>query len=144
MIKIKKIHLLGIIVAVVILLMDFIFLREDKEFYFVLGIAFVVAVLPFVVTVFLETEKEKEKESMFLEFSRNLVESVKAGTPISKSIVNVKDKDYGSLTPHVDKLANQISLGIPIKDALQNHAWDVNSKTITHAPTLISEALLIY
>jgi len=140
MVKIKKMHIMGLIAAVITLLIDFIFWREDKIFYFILGIAFVVGALPFIISVFIETEKEKEKEVMFLEFSRNLVESVKAGTPISRSIVNVKDKDYGSLTPHISKLSNQISLGIPVREALENMALDVNSKTITRAVTLISEA----
>ena len=57
---------------------------------------------------------------MFLEFSRDLVEGVKTGTPISKSVINIRNKNYGSLNPYIDKLANQISLGIPIKDALDN------------------------
>ena len=77
---------------------------------------------------------------MFLEFSRNLVESVKAGTPISRSIINLKGKNFGSLTPHINKLSNQISLGIPVKDALEIFARDINNKTISRAITLISEA----
>ncbi len=140
MIKIKKIHILGIITAVITIIADLIFLRHEKIFYFVLGVAFIIGLLPFFVSLFIETEKEKEKEEMFLEFSRNLVESVRAGTPISRSILNVRGKDYGSLTPHINKLANQISLGIPVKKALNTFASDVNSNTISRAITLISEA----
>lgn len=140
MIRIKKIHIMGIIVAVVTMIMSIIFLRGEKIFYFILGIAFIIGILPFLISFFIATEKEKEKDKMFLEFSRNLVESVKSGTPISKSIINVRGKDYGSLTPHVDKLANQISLGISVKAALETFALDVKSKTIARAVTLISEA----
>ncbi len=131
---------MGIIVAVVTMIMSVIFLREEKIFYFILGIAFIIGALPFLVSLFIATEKEKEKDKMFLEFSRNLVESVKSGTPISKSIVNIRGKDYGSLTPHVNKLANQISLGISVKTAFETFALDVKSKTISRAVTLISEA----
>lgn len=138
--EIKKIHILGIIVAVIALIIDLIFLRKEKIFYFILGIALIIGVLPFLVSLLLKTEKEKEKEEMFLEFSRNLVESVKSGNPIGISILNVKEKDYGSLTPHIKKLANQISLGIPIKDSLETFAQDIGSKTISRAITLISEA----
>ncbi len=77
---------------------------------------------------------------MFLEFSRNLVESVKVGIPISKSIMNVRKKDYGSLNPYINKLANQISLGIPVQTAFETFARDVNSKNITRAVTIISES----
>lgn len=131
---------MGIIAAVITIIVNLIFLRKEKIFYFILGIAVVIALLPFLVSFFIETEKEKEKEEMFLEFSRNLVESVKAGTPISRSIINAREKDYGSLAPHVNKLANQIALGIPVKDALETFALDVNSTTIRRAITLISEA----
>lgn len=130
----------GIIFALVIIAVDIIFLRSMKIFWFILGIAFVVAVLPFVLSVALEGRVQRENDEMFLEFSRNLVESVKSGTPISKSIINIKDKYYGTLTPHIKKLANQISLGISVQAALKNFAGDVNSKTISRAITLISEA----
>lgn len=81
-----------------------------------------------------------EKEEMFLEFSRNLVESVKAGTPVSKSIVNLKGKKYGILTEHIDKLANQILLGIPLNKALHVFSKDIRNKTISRALTLIGQA----
>jgi len=77
---------------------------------------------------------------MFLEFSRNLAESVAAGTPISKSIVNMRSKNYGVLSPNIIKLSNQISVGIPLSMALQNFARDVDNEVITRAVTLISEA----
>jgi len=132
--------MMGIITTIIVIVVDLIFLRQEKVFYFILGIALVIGGLPFLVSLLLKTEKEKEKEEMFLEFSRNLVESVKSGTPISKSILNVKEKDYGSLTPHINKLANQISLGIPVKKALEIFARDVGSRVISRAITLISEA----
>ena len=77
---------------------------------------------------------------MFLEFARNLVESVKTGTPISKSLVNLKKKNFGSLSVNVEKLANQISMGIPLRTALQTFADDVNNETVSRTITLIGEA----
>jgi flagellar protein FlaJ len=138
--EIEKKHIFGIIAAVLILAAAILFLRDNKVFYFMLGIAVVVGALPFIFSLTMEGKKEKENNDMFLEFSRNLVESVKSGTPISKSILNVKNKNYGSLTPYINKLANQISLGIPVQEAFQNFASDVNSATITRAVMLISEA----
>lgn len=138
--QIKKLHIIGMITAAIVLLVDIIFLRGDKIFYFILGIGLIIGVSPFMLSIMTDARKEKEKEEMFLEFSRNLVESVKAGTPISRSIVNVRGKDYGSLTPHIDKLANQISLGIPVKEALEIFARDINNKTISRAVVLIGEA----
>lgn len=119
----------------------FIFFKSNPEaFYFIVGLAFITIILPFVASVMIENKKEKDNNEMFLEFSRNLVESVKAGTPISKSIINLRYKNYGSLTPHIEKLANQISIGIPVKEALQIFARDVDSKMVSRSITLISEA----
>jgi flagellar protein FlaJ len=91
-------------------------------------------------TLLLESKEERDNDLMFLEFARDLVEGVKSGTPISKSIINVKTKDYGTLSVHIQKLANQIALGIPVKDALEIFARDVNSSVISRAVSLIREA----
>lgn len=122
------------------MLVDLIFLRAEKIFYFVLGIASVVGVFPFIFSLITESQREVENNEMFLEFSRDLVENVKAGTPISKSIINVRTKYYGSLTPYIQKLGNQIALGIPVKEAFRIFAKDVNSTMVKRAVTLISEA----
>ncbi len=138
--KIKKIHWMGLILAVIVLVPTIILLREEKVFYFVVGIAVILGALPFVTSLIMETEREREKEEMFLEFSRNLAESVKSGTPISKSIINLRNKSYSSLTPHVVKLSNQIELGIPVKKAFSTFSEDIGSKVVTRAITLITEA----
>ena len=138
--KFEKRQFLGLILAAIILIFSIIFLKDMSIFYLILGISFVIAFLPFVIAIVLENAKEKENNEMFLEFSRNLVESVKAGTPISKSIINLRNKYYGSLTPYIQKLANQISLGIPVNEALDNFSKDVNSKVIKRAVALIREA----
>jgi len=137
--RLNKFQIIGVIVAIIIVILSSIFMFGSDIFYFILGIAFVIAGLPFFLSLVLESRSAEEKEQMFLEFSRNLVESVKAGTPISKSILNIQQKDYGVLNPHVKKLANQISLGIPIKTALETFARDVESKTVTRAVTIIGE-----
>jgi archaeal flagellar protein FlaJ len=141
--KLRKMHWFGIVFAVIILLIDFIFFlnREDLNlFFFLIGISFVVVSLPFVAGLVLENKKDREMGEMFLEFSRNLAESVATGTPISRSIVNMKGKNYGQMTPHVEKLANQIELGISVEKSLKNFANDVNSLVVSRAVALISEA----
>jgi len=138
--RIKKPQIIGIVIGLIIIVLSLIFLFGTDIFWFLLGISFVIAGIPFFISLILESNIAREKESMFLEFARNLVESVKAGTPISKSILNVKSKDYGSLTPYVQKLANQISLGIPVKIAFETFARDIGSPTITRAVSIISES----
>lgn len=138
--KLTTRHYVGIALGIGIIIANFLFFLGQNIFYFVLGIAAVVIALPFLASSMIEVGREKEAEEMFLEFSRNLVESVKAGTPISKSIINVRGKDYGSLTVNINKLANQIALGIPLKQAFFTFAKDVNNKVITRSIALITEA----
>src|SRR6056297_1803271 len=107
------------------------FLASPKAFPLFLGLGLIVTALPFIFRMINETRISEEKEEMFLEFSRNLVESVKTGTPISKSIINIANKDYGVLSPHIEKLANQISLGIPLNQALKILSKDINNRSIS-------------
>lgn len=137
--EIKKIHVIGIVASLIIIAVS-LFFMETRFFFLLMGVGVIVGVSPFVFSVMNEAKISAEKEQMFLEFSRNLVESVKTGTPISKSIVNVRDRPYGALSHHVKKLANQISMGIPLSLALQVFSKDVNNKTISRAITLIGQA----
>lgn len=137
--KINRISLIGIILGLMITGVSFLLLNT-KFFFFVMGVGIIVAVTPFVFSTIRETRIANEKEQMFLEFSRSLAESVKTGTPISKSIVNLKGKSYGVLSENIKKLANQIVLGIPLSTALQIFSKDVNNKTVSRAITLIGQA----
>ncbi len=137
--KFKKIKLIGIGISIVVILFS-LFLLGTRFFFFVFGIGVLIGFAPFVFSVINETRVSTEKEEMFLEFSRNLVESVKTGTPINKSIINVKNKPYGVLSENIKKLANQISLGIPLEKALQTFSRDIRNRTISRALTLIGQA----
>ncbi len=136
----KKSQWLGIVFAVLIIILDFVFYSGDRIFFFLIGIAIAVVTLPWVIGTVVETTEEKEKNEQFLEFARALAENVKGGTPIGQSIMNMRTKNFASLTEHVIKLANQIYLGIPISKALDNFGNDVGSMTIKRAITLIKEA----
>ena len=137
--KMNKISWVGIILGLILVGSSFLFLNT-KFFFFIFGTGMIVAVTPFVFSTILETRIANEKEEMFLEFCRSLAESVKTGTPISKSIINIKDKPYGVLSGNIKKLANQISLGIPLSTALQVFSRDVNNRTVSRAITLIGQA----
>jgi len=135
----KKQHKIGIALAVLIIAGAFLF-KGSPAFSLVLGIGIIVGVLPFVFSTIAETNIAREKEEMFLEFARNLVESVKMGSSISKSILILKNRNYEVLNRHVGKLANQISMGIPLNIAMQTFSKDINNKKISKAITLIRQA----
>ena len=138
--KLTKTHWIGIVMSIAIAGVDVGFLIGEPLFPFLLGVAVVVVALPFLAGLILESKTEKERGERFLEFTRSLAESVKAGTPIGKSIINMSGKDFGTLTPYIKKLANQISLGIPIGRCFETFANDVDSVVVRRAVTLIREA----
>jgi flagellar protein FlaJ len=137
--ELKKIHWIGLISGLVISGLSFLFFGTNL-FFFIIWFGVLIAASPFVFTTMQKTRIAGEKEELFLEFTRNLVESVKTGTPISKSIINMRKKPFGVLSNHIEKLANQISIGIPLKNALQTFGQDINNKTVTRTITLIGQA----
>ena len=135
----KVSHWIGMFLGLIIMGISFLFYGQGV-FFFIIGVGFLIAVAPFVFSTIREITIATEKEEMFLEFARNLVESVKTGTPVSKSILNVRNRPYGALSENIQKLANQISLGIPLNKALDTFSKDVKSPTISRALTLIGQA----
>lgn len=141
--KLNKGVIIGSLAGVISITASIVFLlvfKIQNAFYFLFGFGILLFLLPFVMSSILDTKLKREKDMMFLEFARSLVESVESGTPISKSIINMRDKNFEGLNPHVSKLANQIELGIPLQQALETFSYDTGSKTIMRAVTLIREA----
>ena len=140
--KSKITKFVGLIVSVVVVALLLIFKAQIKQelFYFILVILAILSVFPFILTLILQQTKREEKSEMFLEFMRDVVEGVRSGIPINKTISNLSNRDYGALNVHVKKVINQLSLGIPLDDALKTMAKDSKNKTISRAVGLISEA----
>lgn len=137
--KFKRQHQIGIGIGIAIMIFAFLF-KGSPFFSLLIGAGIIIALSPFIASSVKETKVESEKEKMFLEFARNLVESVKMGSSISKSILILKGKSYGVLDKHVRKLANQISLGIPLNIAMETFARDIGNPKISRAITLIRQA----
>ncbi len=138
--KFKKIYLIGIIIAVLVIALDVLLLYKSGYFWPLVIISLVIASIQFWIDFFSEIKRQREIEEKFLEFIRNLVESVKSGVSIPRSIINVSKKDYGALNPYVKKLANQIEWGIPTRKALLTFSFDTDNKIIKRSISIIVEA----
>ena len=135
----KKAHYVGFVFAVLAFALTH-FLLEGQVAMLLSGIGILLGASPFMVSLVKESRINAQKEEMFLEFARNLVESVKTGSPISKSIINMRGKPYGVLSKNINKLGNQIGLGIPLSMALNTFSKDVRNKSISRSLTLIGQA----
>ena len=138
--EINKMEWAGVVFGFISVMGSILFLRESPFLMFGIVIGVVVGALPFMTSFLGVQKKKKEKEAKFLEFTMDLVENVKIGTPISKAILNLRRRNYGELSPHVIKLANQLGIGITLHVSLQNFSKDIGSQVISRAVGLISEA----
>lgn len=143
--KFKKIYLLSIAFALFIVIFDvysyFISKGFLKRFFWpILILALTVGWLHFWIDFYKEIKRQKGIELKFLEFMRSLVETVKSGITIPMSIIHVANEDFGELTPHIKKLAHQVSWGIPIHRALVTFADDTGNKVIKRSISIIIEA----
>lgn len=141
--KIQRMHWIGIGIGLIIIAVSVALFATSvggpwSRFLFGLGLA--AGTFPFIFALVIENKRQEEISERFLEFSRNLAESVTTGTPVSKSIINMSRKNYGALSPYILKLGNQISLGIPVNHALLTFAHDVDNPVISRAVALMSEA----
>lgn len=141
--KLRKANWFGIILGSLVVVSSIILmiLRGTDNFsLFLIGLGLAIVGFPFIIDLITEDKRQQEISTRFLEFTRNLAESVSTGTPISRSIINMSRKNYGALSPHILKLANQIALGIPVNRSMETFARDVDNPVISRSIGLISEA----
>ncbi len=85
----------------------------------------------------------KEIEEKFPNFLRNLIESIRAGLPLHKAIVNANKVNYGTLSREVLKMSNQISWGLSVDKVLMQFAERMKgSKRINASIQVILESYL--
>ncbi|MBI4438395.1 type II secretion system F family protein [Candidatus Woesearchaeota archaeon] len=133
-------HRASLVLAFVLFLVDLFFFRGDVLFVPLIAVVITVAWLPHWLDVFEENRRQKELESRFPEFVRNLTGAIKSGMPASAAVIHVSGTDYGALTPHVRKLANQIDWAIPFKKAFINFGKETRNPVIRRAIATVIQA----
>ncbi len=139
-IRFEKRHRYAIGLAIVLFILDFYLFLGRVLFVPLMGIVVTVAWLPYWMDVFRENRKQKELEARFPEFVRNLTGAIKSGMPASTAVVHVSGTDYGALSPHVRKLANQIEWAIPFKKAFVNFGRETKNGIIKRAIATVIQA----
>jgi len=139
-IKFKLEYLIGITLGLLLLIIDLSLFLKTRWFFSILVLSLFIITSQFWFDFFRENKRQKQIEEYFLEFIRSLVETVKGGISIPSAILNISDKDYGPLSPYVEKLSSQIRLGIPIHEALLIFANDTQNKVIKRSIAIIIEA----
>ena len=79
-------------------------------------------------------------DSIFPDFIRDIAASRRAGMTFTKSILFTSKGNYGLLTDEIKKIAQQISWGSSVEDALRAFAQRINTNSVRRTVSLIIEA----
>jgi len=126
--------------GIAILMLDFYFFLGKIFFVPVIAIAVTVAWLPFWLDVFAENKRQKDLETRFPDFVRNLTGAIKSGMPASQAVIQVADTDYSALTPFVKKFSNQLEWAIPFHKAFINFGKETENPVIRRAIATMIQA----
>jgi len=79
-----------------------------------LSTALIIASIPSAI-YYIYASREYKVVRGITRFLRDLVEVRKTGLPPERSIIELSTRDYGVFTPHLRKMAMQLSMGIPLR-----------------------------
>jgi len=79
-------------------------------------------------------------DSVFPDFVRDLASSRRAGMTFTKAILFTSNGNYGVLTKEIKRIAQQISWGSSVEEALSEFAQRVNTTSVKRTISLIIEA----
>ena len=133
-------HKMAIGAAILLLFVNFYIFRGKIFFVPFLAIVAIAATLPYWLDIMRENKRQKEIESRFPEFVRNLSGAIKSGMPAAQAVIHVSEGEYGTLTPYLKKLANQIEWSIPFHKAFINFAKETENPVIRRAIATVIQA----
>jgi len=90
-----------------------------------------------------KNKMKKEIEEQLPDFLREISSSTSSGMTIFDAIKSAAQGDHGRLTPELQRMASQLSWGIPIKEALENFAKRINTNSAKRITLTINKALEI-
>src|SRR3989338_6956730 len=119
----KKYQLLlfSVIFAVLLILLA-IFLAPPKFFGLFIGAGVMIAFIQYSLTNYIEGTRIKDVEENLPAFLRDIAEARKTGMTLPESVYKSLRVDYGALSPEVQKMAYQISWGVPFNEVLERFA----------------------
>ena len=138
--KFKRKYLVGISIGVIIVLFDIGLFFGSNYFFPILIVALTLGWVQIWLDFFIENQRQKEIETRFLDFVRNLAGAIKSGMPVARAIVHIAKTDYGSLNPYVTKLGHQVEWAIPAHRALLLFSNSTRNDVIKRSIATVIEA----
>ncbi|HIJ98412.1 TPA: type II secretion system F family protein [archaeon] len=137
--KKKQLLYFSIIFAALITLIA-ILLAPPRLYALFVGLSVMVAFIPYSLHSYFEAARLRDMEDNLPEFLRDIAEARKTGMTLPEAVYKSMRIDYGRLTPEVQKMAYQISWGIPFDEVLKRFAKRIKSRFIERAIAIIIQA----
>ena len=138
--KFKKKYLIGIVAGILIILLDIAVFSDTNWFIPLIIVGITIGWLQIWLDFFIENQRQKEVETRFLDFVRNLAGAIKSGMPVSRAIIYITKIDYGSLNKYVRKLGHQVEWAIPVHRALLLFSNSTKNDVIKRSIATVIEA----
>jgi flagellar protein FlaJ len=139
--KLKLITIFNGIIVALIILFDFLFLREVSNlFSLIIILAIIMFIVPIALIKYYETWKIKSLEDSFSPLMIDLVESIRSGMALPQAIESISGNDYGVLSSYIKRLNAQLNWGIPFENAFLAFSRSTKSKLIIRISSTIIES----
>lgn len=138
--KFKSKYLIGISIGAVVILIDTLVFLNTSWFVPLIVVAITIGWVQIWIDFFVENQRQREVETRFLDFVRNLAGAIKSGMPVSRAIIHISKIDYGALAPYVRKLGYQVEWNIPVHKALLLFSNSTRNDVIKRTIATVIEA----
>jgi len=132
--------ILAIIVAIIIVVINFIFFSNSPQLFAVLNLIGIVMALAIpLYTKYSKYSKTKKIEAMFPHFLRDVTDNIQAGMTLPQAFRAAAENDYDIMSPYVKELSAKIDWGISFHKALNGFSNKTNSKVVKRTVKSIIE-----
>lgn len=138
--KFKNNYLIGIALGAMVFFIDVAIFMRTNFFVPLIVLAFTLSWIMPLIDFFAENQRQKEIETRFLDFVRNLTGAIKSGMPVSRAIIHISKIDYGALSPYVVKLGHQVEWAIPVHKSLLFFSNNTRNDVIRRSIATVIEA----
>jgi flagellar protein FlaJ len=140
--KIKYFYeIVSVIIGINILVINFFFIAEIFPFIAPLMnvLGGLIAVVPPSWVFYNRYKQNKQVESQFVIFIRDLTESINSGMTLPTALEHCSRKDYLALSPLINDMVAQVQWGVPFRKSLRIFARKTRSVPVKRAITTIIE-----
>ena len=113
----------------------------DQPSYVKLAIGLAIATTPPAIISSIESKRKAAIERMLPSFVLDLAEVRKTGLAPEKCIEQLATRNYGSLSKNVQRMATQVSWGVPLNKVLKDFGKDVNSWFVSSIGFILLEVV---